>query len=83
MVDGAYFLTMEEKNKYVGILASHMSYYELVMFFYYGISPDGKKRAKDLVEKYALFRDFGKNTVFAPEHITLYSDGAYSVRNDQ
>lgn len=83
LVDGAYFLTMEEKNKYVGILASHMSYYELVMFFYYGISPDGKKRAKDLVEKYALFRDFGKNTVFAPEHITLYSDGAYGVRNDQ
>ena len=83
MVDGAHFLTMEEKNKYVGILASHMSYYELVMFFYYGISPDGKKRVKDLVEKYALFRDFGKNTVFAPEHITLYSDGAYGVRNGQ
>ena len=82
MVDGAHFLTIEEKNRYVGILISHLSYYELAMFFYYGISLDGKTRAKSLIEKYAFFRDFGKNTIFAPEHLKIYNDGAYIVRNE-
>ena len=77
LIDQTDFLSKAEKYNYVGLLTSHMSYYELTMFFYYCISPDGRKRAKELVEKYALFRDFGENTVFDPKHLLLFEDGAY------
>ena len=80
LIDQTDFLSKAEKYNYVGLLTSHMSYYELTMFFYYCISPDGRKRAKELVEKYALFRDFGENTVFDPKHLLLFEEGAYILK---
>ena len=82
LVDQTDFLSKDEKNNYVGMLTSHMSYYELTMFFYYCITPDGRKRAKELVEKYALFRDFGENTVFDKKHLSYLEDGAYTVNDE-
>lgn len=80
LIDQTDFLSKAEKYNYVGLLTSHMSYYELTMFFYYCISPDGRKRAKELVEKYALFRDFGENTVFDSKHLLLFEEGAYILK---
>lgn len=82
LVDQTDFLSKEEKNNYVGMLISHMSYHELTMFFYYCVTPYGKKKAKDLVEKYALFREFGKNTVFDEAHLSYLEDGAYTVNDE-
>lgn len=80
LIDQTDFLSKAEKYNYVGLLTSHMSYYELTMFFYYCVSPDGRKGAKELVEKYALFRDFGENTVFDPKHLLFFEEGAYILK---
>ena len=80
LVDQTDFLSKVEKYNYVEMLISHMSYQELAMFFYYCISPDGRKRAKGLVEKYALFRDFGENTVFNSQHLSFFEEGAYRIK---
>lgn len=77
LIDQTEFLTKSEKNKYVGLICSQMSYYEMALYFYYCLSQFGRREAKSLSEKYALFRYFGTNSVFRPEHLSFLESAAY------
>lgn len=80
MIETANFLLVQEKYYYSEILSSHMSRYELGVFFYYCITEEGKTTAKELVESLALFKCF-KNSNFIPqEALSLFSDSAFSQK---
>ena len=82
MIDTADFLTVQEKYYYSEILSSHMSIYELGVFFYYCLTEEGKTTAKELVESLALFKCF-KNSDFIPkEALSLFSDSAFSQKEE-
>lgn len=82
MIDTADFLTVQEKYYYSEILSSHMSRYELGVFFYYCLTEEGKTTAKELVESLALFKYF-KNSDFIPqEALSLFSDSAFSQKEE-
>ena len=79
LIDQTDFLSKKEKNDYVGLICSHMSYFEMALYFYYCLSQFGRREAKSLSEKYALFRFFGTSSVFRPEHLSFLESAAYKV----
>ena len=81
IVDQTEYLSKKDKNYYIGLLSAHMTYNELVMFFYYCLTSYGEKTAKSLVETYALFREFGKKAVFVSSHLSLFEEGAFVVKD--
>lgn len=82
MIDTADFLSTKEKYYYSEILSSHMTLYELGVFFYYCLTDEGKSTAKGLVEKYALFVSLNNEESFPKDELSLFSNGAFSQKVD-
>lgn len=82
MIDTAVSLSTKEKYYYSEILSSHMTKYELGVFFYYCLTDEGKSTAKGLVEKYALFVSLNNEESFPKDELSLFSNGAFSQKVD-
>jgi len=53
-------LTAEEKYRYVSMVRSTLSRYELILLFYNGLSDYGNKKFKPLIEEYCLLKNIRK-----------------------
>ena len=67
----------DEKYKYVAILRSTLSRYELIWLFYNALSPYGNEKFKPLIEEYALLKNIRPELLVKPEHYKLYRESAY------
>ena len=77
LVDQSDFLKeFEAKKFYTNLIRAQLSSDELGLFFYNCLSDRGAK-FKDLVEKYALFKDMSFEVLLNAEHRNLYAPGAY------
>lgn len=76
-VDGAQYLSDEEKYNYSCLLNSQLSPHELLLLFYHSISNNGKKTLKPLVEKYAFMQNIKKELLFSETHYNLLTPEAY------
>lgn len=56
-IDSSELLSFEEKNKYTSMVRATLSRYELVWFFYNGLSIAGNPKFKKLIEKYSLLKN--------------------------
>lgn len=56
-VDESHVIEDKQKYDYICILRATLSWYELIILFYNGLSENGNKRFKPLAEKYALFNN--------------------------
>lgn len=71
----------DEKYKYVAILRSTLSRYELIWLFYNALSPYGNIKFKPLIEEYALLKNIRPELLVKPEHYNLYNECAYHKKN--
>lgn len=68
-------LEWEEKQRFSRIVRAQLSTYELLLFFYNGLSPYGYKKFWPLANKYEIFQNLDVDLLFDPSHIKYY-DGA-------
>ena len=78
------FLDREAKERYINIIRSHLSSYELGLLFYHCLSKR-EKRFKCLIEKYTLFKNMDFELFIGNnfEHHVLYDKSAYGDRLDE
>lgn len=80
IIDTAEYLSSQEKFFYSEILSSHMTFYELASFFYYCLSDEGKATAKELAEKYALFKCLKDSKDIPRKDLSQFSNGAFTQK---
>lgn len=68
-------LPWEEKQRFARIVRAQLSTYELLLFFYNGLSPYGYQKFWPLANKYEIFQNLDVDLLFDPSHIKYY-DGA-------
>lgn len=71
-VDESSIIDGKQKYNYVCILRATLSWYELLVLFYNGLSEDGKNRFKPLAEKYALFNNLRIEELASDDDKRLY-----------
>ncbi|MEQ8185837.1 putative phage abortive infection protein [Marinobacter salarius] len=72
-----------DKKEYSGVLRAQVSNSELVLLFYNGLSPHGRKM-KPLAERYALFENFEIDALSNPDQdMHFYNYGAYGDQAEQ
>lgn len=67
-----------EKKRYVRIVRSQLSDYELLLLFYNCMHKNGIKKFKPLVEKYALFNNIPEDLLLNIEHKKFYTASAFT-----
>lgn len=65
------------KYRYISIIRSQLSDYELLWLFYNCISPNGREKFKPLIEKYSIFKNLPKKYLVSQVHIGLYETNAF------
>lgn len=68
-------LPWEEKQRFARIVRAQLSTYELLLFFYNGLSPYGYKKFWPLANRYEIFQNLDVDLLFDPSHAKYY-DGA-------
>lgn len=71
-VDESHVIDDNQKYNYVCILRATLSWYELLVLFYNGLSDNGNKHFKPLVEKYALFNNLRIEELASSDDQVLY-----------
>lgn len=61
-----------EKRQFCRILRAQMSTYELLLFFYNGISPYGYKKFWPLANKYSFFQNLDTDLLLDQSHVKYY-----------
>lgn len=61
-----------EKRQFCRILRAQMSTYELLLFFYNGISPYGYKKFWPLANKYSFFQNLDTDLLLDQNHVKYY-----------
>ena len=85
-VDESPIINNKQKYDYICILRATLSWYELLVLFYNGISKNGKNRFKPLIEKYALFNNLQTEELATEEDRQLYQskmDEQYLFSQDE
>ncbi|MBP5987719.1 MAG: putative phage abortive infection protein [Azonexus sp.] len=62
-----------EKRRFCRILRAQLSTYELLLFFYNGVSPYGYKKFWPLANKYEFFQNLDIDLLLDPSHKSYYS----------
>lgn len=65
------------KYRYISIIRSQLSDYELLWLFYNCISPNGREKFKPLIEKYSFLKNLPKKYLVSQVHIGLYETNAF------
>lgn len=65
------------KYRYISIIRSQLSDYELLYLFYNCISPNGREKFKPLIEKYSILKNLPKKYLVSQVHIGLYETNAF------
>jgi hypothetical protein len=65
------------KYKYISIIRSQLSDYELLWLFYNCLSENGIEKFKPLIEEYSLLKNIPKALIAFNSHIALYKSLAY------
>lgn len=68
-------LPWEDKQRFARIVRAQLSTFELLLFFYNGLSPYGYKKFWPLANKYEIFQNLDVDQMFDPSHAKYY-DGA-------
>lgn len=68
-------LEWKEKQRFARIVRAQLSTYELLLFFYNGLSPYGYEKFWPLANKYEIFQNLDADLLFDPSHAKYY-DGA-------
>ncbi|OHC64415.1 MAG: hypothetical protein A3H93_05115 [Rhodocyclales bacterium RIFCSPLOWO2_02_FULL_63_24] len=68
-------LPWEEKQRFARIVRAQLSTYELLLFFYNGLSPYGYEKFWPLANKYEMFQNLDVDLLFDQSHAKYY-DGA-------
>lgn len=66
------------KKRYINIIKSQLSTYEMVIMFYYAQSNYGEE-LKIIIEKFALFEHFPLDKLFSRKQVMLFSDTAWKL----
>ncbi len=69
---------VENKRLYTNIVRAQLSDYELLLLFYNGLSVNGEKKFKPLIEKFHLFDNLPKDILIIQSHLDHYQDSAYN-----
>lgn len=76
------FLEYKDCYKYMAILRSQLSRYELVWLYYNGLSDYGKEKMKPLMEKYAMLKNLRKELIIDTDHnVGHYSSSAFGLES--
>ena len=67
-----------EKYFYSSLLRALLSSYELVLTFYNGLSKQGNKKFKPLLEKYTMLKNINDQLLLDKEHKDNYTKKAFS-----
>jgi hypothetical protein len=65
------------KYKYIGIVRSQLSRYEMLWLFYESLTEIGEGKLRPLIKEYAFLQDLNKYELPNPDHIELYSEAAF------
>ncbi|MBW9274774.1 MAG: putative phage abortive infection protein [Candidatus Thiodiazotropha sp. (ex. Lucinisca nassula)] len=69
---------IENKKQYVSMVRAQLSSYELALLFYNCLWSVGRKKFKDLIEKYELLENMSVELLTNPkDQLPLYNKGAY------
>lgn len=79
-IDGSD-LSDSQKKKYANILRAQLSDYELLMLFYNGLSPNGKKFIQ-YFNKYALLDNLPVNKLISKSHVVFCSSPAWGENEE-
>jgi len=71
-VDESRIIDDDQKYNYICILRATLSWYELLILFYNGLSDNGNKNFKPLAEKYALFNNIRIEELASADDQNLY-----------
>lgn len=68
----------KNKKKYTSIIRAQLSTYELLLLFYNSLHSVGRKKFKELIERYELLENMDVKLLQNPdEHVPLYNKEAY------
>lgn len=80
-VDNSFF-EYKDRYKYMAILRSQLSRYELVWLYYNGLSDNGNEKMKPLMEKYAMLKNLRKELIVDTDHyVGNYSSSAFGFES--
>lgn len=65
------------KYRYISIIRSQLSDYELLWLFYNCISPNGREKFKPLIEKYSILKNLPKKFLVSQVHLGFYRTNAF------
>ena len=85
-VDDSEVITDKQKYDYICIIRATLSWYELLLLFYNGISSNGRDNFKPYIEKYALLNNLRIEELATEEERQLYQsklDEQYSFSQDE
>ncbi len=68
-------LAWQEKQRFARVVRAQLSTYELLLFFYNGLSPYGYEKFWPLANTYEIFQNLDVDLLFDPTHVQYY-DGA-------
>ncbi|WP_160270695.1 putative phage abortive infection protein [Kosakonia sacchari] len=66
----------DDKKKYINIMKSQLSNYEMVIMFYYALTDSGAN-LKDAIERFTLFEYFPLDKLLARNQTKMFSDSAW------
>lgn len=72
-VDDSEVIKKEKKYDYICIVRATLSWYELLILFYNGLSDNGREHFKPLIERYALLNNLRTEELAREEDRKLYS----------
>lgn len=76
------FLEYEDRYKYMAMLRSQLSRYELVWLYYNGLSDNGNEKMKPLMEKYATLKNLRKELIINTEFfVGEYAPSAFGLQS--
>ena len=90
-IDDSKLISDSTKYQYAGILRAHLSYMELLLIYYNGLSVYGREKMKPLIEKYHLLKNIraeklNDHTLNARiKHMSnneMYKESAWSTEDD-
>lgn len=90
-IDDSKLISDSTKYQYAGILRAHLSYMELLLIYYNGLSVYGREKMKPLIEKYHLLKNIraeklNDHTLNARiKHMSnneMYKESAWSTDDD-
>jgi len=71
-------ISFDDQKFYAGIVTALLSQHESAVIFYMGLSSQGRKDFKPLIEKYSLLKHLDKGDLISAEHMQLYSPSAFA-----